>query len=46
MAGGQPQVTSSSLVELCLERGAPDNVTAITVACEEMTRLSLVSSAV
>jgi serine/threonine-protein phosphatase Stp1 len=46
MAGGQPQVTSSSLVELCLERGAPDNVTAITVACEEMTRLSLASSAV
>ena len=46
MAGGQPQVTSSSLVELCLERGAPDNVTAIAVACEEITRLSLAATAV
>jgi len=46
MAGGSPQVASSSLVELCLERGAPDNVTAIAVACEEITRLSLVSTAV
>jgi serine/threonine protein phosphatase PrpC len=46
MAGGQPHVTSSSLVELCLERGAPDNVTAIAVACEEMTRLSLEPTAV
>jgi serine/threonine protein phosphatase PrpC len=46
MAGGQPQVISSSLVELCLERGAPDNVTAIAVACEEITRLALASTAV
>jgi serine/threonine-protein phosphatase Stp1 len=46
MAGGSPQVASTSLVELCLERGAPDNVTAIAVACEEITRLSLVSTAV
>jgi serine/threonine-protein phosphatase Stp1 len=46
MAGGSPQVASSSLVELCLERGAPDNVTAIAVACDEITRLSLVSTAV
>jgi serine/threonine protein phosphatase PrpC len=45
MAGAQPQATASSLVELCLERGAPDNVTAVAVACEEMTRLSLASAA-
>jgi serine/threonine protein phosphatase Stp1 len=45
MAGAQPQVTASSLVELCLERGAPDNVTAVAVACEEMTRLSLAPAA-
>ena len=45
MAGAQPQVTASSLVDLCLERGAPDNVTAVAVACEEMTRLSLASAA-
>jgi serine/threonine-protein phosphatase Stp1 len=46
MAGGSPQIASTSLVELCLERGAPDNVTAIAVACEEITRLSLASTAV
>jgi serine/threonine protein phosphatase PrpC len=45
MAGAQPQVTASSLVELCLERGAPDNVTAVAVACEEITRLSLAPAA-
>jgi serine/threonine-protein phosphatase Stp1 len=45
LAGAQPQVAASSLVELCLERGAPDNVTTVAVACEEVTRLSLASAA-
>jgi serine/threonine protein phosphatase PrpC len=46
MAGPpQPATAIATLVELCLERGAPDNVTTIAVACEEITRLSQLSTA-
>jgi len=45
MGARQPQAVCASLVELCLERGAPDNVTTVTVACEEITRVSLAPAA-
>jgi serine/threonine protein phosphatase PrpC len=41
MAAEQPQTVCDGLVELCLQRGAPDNVTIIVVLCEEITRLAL-----
>lgn len=31
----------SRLVEICLERGAPDNVSIVTVACDEVTAVEL-----
>ena len=45
MNGRQPQAVCAALVELCLERGAPDNVTTVAVACEEITRISLAPAA-
>ena len=33
------------LVEMCLARGAPDNVTVVAISCEEVTRLTLLPSA-
>jgi len=39
--GFPPEAAAKQLVELTLARGAPDNVTIIAVACEEITRLSL-----
>ena len=36
----RPQAACDRLLEQCLERGAPDNVTLIAVACEEVTLLS------
>lgn len=45
MGARQPQAVCASLVELCLERGAPDNVTTVAVACEEITRISLAPAA-
>lgn len=37
MQSPQPQAICGHLVELCLSRGAPDNVTVVAVACEEVT---------
>jgi serine/threonine protein phosphatase PrpC len=36
-----PLTAPEQLVQLCLSRGAPDNVTVVTIACEEITLLSL-----
>ncbi len=36
----RPRGACERLVDLCLSRGAPDNVTIVTVACEELTLLS------
>jgi serine/threonine-protein phosphatase Stp1 len=35
------RVAASNLLDLAIARGAPDNVTVVTVACEEMTALVL-----
>lgn len=43
--GFPPEAAAKHLVELTLARGAPDNVTIIAVACEEITRVSLVPEA-
>jgi len=40
MASASPEAACRRLVELTLSRGAPDNVTVIAVACEEVTALS------
>ena len=37
----EPETAAKRLVEMCLERGAPDNVTVIAVRCHEITLLSL-----
>jgi serine/threonine-protein phosphatase Stp1 len=42
---GSPDESSEQLVQLTLERGAPDNVTVITVMFTEPTLLSLPESA-
>ncbi len=34
----QPEAAAQDLVDLALDRGAPDNVTVIVVACDEVTR--------
>jgi len=36
-----PVRACSRLVEICLERGAPDNVSIVTVMCDEVTALEL-----
>ena len=41
LCGFPPEVATQRLVELALARGAPDNITVIAVACEEITRLAL-----
>ena len=41
----RPHDACESLVDLTLSRGAPDNVTVIAVACEEVTRLTLLAPA-
>ncbi|HWA60203.1 MAG TPA: protein phosphatase 2C domain-containing protein, partial [Caulobacteraceae bacterium] len=41
LAGMGARAACKALLELALDRGAPDNVTVITVACEEMTALIL-----
>jgi serine/threonine-protein phosphatase Stp1 len=41
MAAGRPGAAAQSLVELCLSRGAPDNVSVVLVTCEETTLLTL-----
>lgn len=37
----RPEAAAERLVEMCLQRGAPDNVTIIAVLCNEITMLSL-----
>ena len=39
----QPATANRRLLELAMSRGAPDNVTIVTVACKEMTALRLVA---
>jgi serine/threonine protein phosphatase PrpC len=41
MAAGRPSAAAQGLVELSLERGAPDNVSVVLVTCEETTLLTL-----
>lgn len=38
---GRPAAVAETLVELCLSRGAPDNVSVVLVTCEETTLLTL-----
>jgi serine/threonine protein phosphatase PrpC len=38
---GNPAVTADQLVAMCLERGAPDNVSVVVVNCDEATLLAL-----
>jgi serine/threonine-protein phosphatase Stp1 len=38
LSGQRPRMACERLVATCLERGAPDNVTVIAVACEPATR--------
>jgi serine/threonine protein phosphatase PrpC len=40
-----PRSAGRRLIELTLSRGAPDNVTLVTVACEEMTALTIAGDA-
>ncbi len=46
VAGDEPETAAKRLVEMCLERGAPDNVTVIAVRCHEITLLSLTPAGV
>ena len=39
--GAEPRLSAQRLLDLCLARGAPDNVTVVVVACQEPTRLLL-----
>jgi serine/threonine-protein phosphatase Stp1 len=41
LAGGRPAATADRLVKLCLDRGAPDNVSVVVVACDATTLLAL-----
>ncbi|MDR3507952.1 MAG: protein phosphatase 2C domain-containing protein [Caulobacteraceae bacterium] len=41
LAGLDPRAAGRRLLELALSRGGPDNVTVVSVACEEMTALTL-----
>jgi serine/threonine protein phosphatase PrpC len=41
LSAHRPAQACERLVELCLERGAPDNVTVIAVACDQTTLLTL-----
>lgn len=40
LGAGKPEPTAERLVQLCLERGAPDNVTVAVVACDATTLLA------
>ena len=40
LAGGRPAAAAEELVRLCLERGAPDNVSVVVVACDATTLLA------
>ena len=40
LAGFPPEVACRRLLELVLARGAPDNVTMVAIACEELTALA------
>jgi serine/threonine protein phosphatase PrpC len=41
LGANRPGQACQQLVELCLERGAPDNVTVVAVACDQTTLLTL-----
>ena len=41
LAQGNPAATADQLVAMCLERGAPDNVSVVVVNCDETTLLAL-----
>jgi len=42
LAQGNPAATADGLVKVCLERGAPDNVSVVVVNCDETTLLAVV----
>jgi serine/threonine-protein phosphatase Stp1 len=44
LGASRPAQACERLVELCLERGAPDNVTVIAVACDQATLLTIASA--
>lgn len=41
LASGRPSTTVERLVQLCLDRGAPDNVSVSVIACDAATLLAL-----
>jgi serine/threonine protein phosphatase Stp1 len=41
LAGFEPAAACRRLLDLCLARGAPDNVTLVAVSCQELTALAL-----
>jgi serine/threonine protein phosphatase PrpC len=45
LAGASPAAAAERLLGLCLERGAPDNVSVVVVACDEATLLALADDA-
>jgi serine/threonine protein phosphatase PrpC len=45
LQASDPRSAGRKLIDLTLTRGAPDNVTLITVACEEMTALTIAGDA-
>ena len=44
LRAARPAEATEGLIELCLSRGAPDNVTILTIACDELTLLSFGAS--
>jgi serine/threonine protein phosphatase PrpC len=41
LARGNPAATADELVSMCLQRGAPDNVSVVVINCDETTLLAL-----
>jgi serine/threonine protein phosphatase PrpC len=41
LANGEPASAAQHLVDLCLDRGAPDNVSVVVVTCDATTLLAL-----
>jgi serine/threonine-protein phosphatase Stp1 len=41
LAQGNPAAAADELVKICLDRGAPDNVSVVVVNCDETTLLAL-----
>ena len=44
LRAARPTEATEALIQLCLSRGAPDNVTILTIACDQITQLSFAAS--